>query len=349
MAAGFKQATVNAAKVASSLTDYPAFVDLSRIGITTQAEADSVRVYSDASKTTELAREIVSATEMHVKIPSLTTTTVIYVDYDGSRADYSVTDTYGRNAVWSDYKIVVHLNESSGTRTDSCGNDNLNDVNTVPSATGKVGANGANFTRANSERLDTTTANVSSGDVPLEMELWHKTSLTGTYRVISSLVVTGSGGGRWFFEIQLGSDNYMDTEMGFVNGGNQGVWYVADTSTVTDGNWHHWVAKVRNTGGKAQIKLYRDGVLLATVNHASLTYSLPATMQAFTVGATKNYTATTYTHYSTGDIDESRLRAGTVTTDEYTTTSYNNQSDEATFWGTWTNVSTFTPQAMWFM
>lgn len=30
-------------------------------------------------------------------------------------------------------------------------------------------------------------------------------------------------------------------------------------------------------------------------------------------------------------------------------TEYNNQNDEAAFWGTWTDVSTFTPQAMWFM
>ena len=99
MAAGFKLATVNSARVPSTQTNFPAYVDLSRLGITTLAEAQSVRVYADSSKTTEWAREIVSATEMHVKVPSLTSTVTMYVDYDGVRSDYAVTDTFGRNAV----------------------------------------------------------------------------------------------------------------------------------------------------------------------------------------------------------------------------------------------------------
>ena len=47
MASGFKQATVNAADVPASQTDFPSYVDLSRLGITTLAEAQSVRVYAD--------------------------------------------------------------------------------------------------------------------------------------------------------------------------------------------------------------------------------------------------------------------------------------------------------------
>ena len=121
MAAGFKQATVNAASVPSTQTNFPAYVDLSRLGITTLAEAQSVRVYADSGKVTEWAREIVSATEMHVKVPSLTSTVTMYVDWDGVSADYAVTDTYGRNAVWSSYSTVIH----NGGATDSTGNSTL--------------------------------------------------------------------------------------------------------------------------------------------------------------------------------------------------------------------------------
>ena len=337
MAAGFKQATVNASLVPATQTNFPAFVDLSRLGITTLSEANSVRCYSDAAKTTELAREIVSASEMHVRIPSLTTTFVLYVDYDDIRSDYAVTDTFGRNAVWTNYAIVAHLNEASGTRTDSAGNDNLTDINTVPNATGKIGVNGANFTRANSERLETTTANVSSGDVPIEMEIWHKTTLSATYRVISSLV--GTAGTRWFFEGQIQTDNFMDVEFGFINGSAQGVAFTTSTAVVNDGNWHHWVFKVRNNASRAEVRIYRDGVLLGTASHASLSYSLPTTLTAYTLGSTRDWSGGTYTHYVTGDSDEARLRVGSATDDNFTLTSFNNQNNESSFWGTWSDVT----------
>lgn len=337
----FKQATVNSSLVASAQTDFPAYVDLSRIGITTLAQAQSVRVYADSGKVTELAREIVSASEMWVKISSLTTTTTIYVDYDGVRADYGVTATYGRNAVWSDHEIVVHLNEASGTRTDSAGNDDLTDNNTVPSATGKIGATAANFTRANSEYLSTLTANVATGDQPIEMELWHKSSLTSTYRVITSLVISVAGT-RWFFEGQLGADNYMDVEFAFVNGGNQGVSFTTSTINVADGNWHHIVVKLRNNAGRAEVRLYIDGSLIGTATHGSLSYSIPSNFNAYTLGATRNWSVASYTHYVTGDTDEARLRVGASTTDNYTTTTYNNQNNESSFWGTWTTVSSGT-------
>jgi hypothetical protein len=50
MAAGFKKATVRAADVPSTLTNFPTYVDLDRLGITTLAEAQSVRVYADVLK-----------------------------------------------------------------------------------------------------------------------------------------------------------------------------------------------------------------------------------------------------------------------------------------------------------
>lgn len=336
MATGFKLATVNSARVPSTQTNFPAYVDLSRLGITTLAEAQSVRVYADVGKTTEWARDVVSATEMYVKIPSLTNTSSIYIDYDGVRSNYAATDTFGRNNVWTNYSIVTHLDEASGTRIDAAGNDDLTDVNTVPNATGKLGTNAANFTRANSERLVTTTANITTGDTPVELEIWHKTSLTSTYRVIQGL--TGTAGGRWFLEAQIGTDNLLDVEFGFVNGGNQGVSFTTSTATVTDGNWHHYVVKISNNASRAEIKLYQDGSLIGTGTHASLSYSLPSDFTAYTIGAARDWSTGTYTHHSTGDSDEARLRVGNSTSDNFTLVSYNNQNNESDFWGTWSDV-----------
>ena len=134
MAAGFKTATVRAADVPSTQTDFPSYVDLDRLGITTLAEAQSVRVYADSAKTTEWAREIVSVTEMHVKVPSLTSTVSMFVDWDGVRSDYAVTATYGSIAVWVDYLIVTHGNNN----TDSAGNYDSTGM-TLGGETGKIG------------------------------------------------------------------------------------------------------------------------------------------------------------------------------------------------------------------
>ena len=146
MAAGFKKATVRAADVPATQTNFPTYVDLDRLGITTLAEAQSVRVYADSAKTTEWAREIVSVTEMHVKVPSLTSTVSMFVDWDGVRSDYATTATYGSEAVWVDYELVSH----DGGGTDSAGNytPSANGGVTIGGATGKIG-NATDFDGSN--------------------------------------------------------------------------------------------------------------------------------------------------------------------------------------------------------
>ena len=142
MASGTKTATVQASQVPSTQSNIPLYVDLSALGITTQAEADSVRVYSGTDEATEWAREIVSASVMWVKVPSMTSSTAIYINWDGVRSDYAVTATYGRNAVWSNgYAAVYHLENLT---TDSTGNlYTLTNNNTVTSGTGKIGGCGS--------------------------------------------------------------------------------------------------------------------------------------------------------------------------------------------------------------
>lgn len=111
MASFFKKVPI-AYAVSDTHTNFPVYVKPSAItglGSITLAQAQSARFYSDQSKTTELAREIVSADEIHVKVPSLNGSTTIYMDYDGVRSDYAVTDTYGAQAVWGGhYKLVWH-------------------------------------------------------------------------------------------------------------------------------------------------------------------------------------------------------------------------------------------------
>ena len=100
-------ATVAAAKVAATASNFRAWVDLSSYSFSS-AQMASIRVYTDSGLTTEIPREIIGTTGFWCKIPSLTTSTVLYIEIDGTSSDYAVTDTYGRNNVWTGYLMVNH-------------------------------------------------------------------------------------------------------------------------------------------------------------------------------------------------------------------------------------------------
>ena len=320
MAAGFKKATVNASDVPSTQSNFPAYVDLSRLGITTLAEAQSVRVYADSDKTTEWAREIVSATEMHTKIPTFTSTTDIYVDWDGVRADYGVTDTYGRNAVWSDYEAVYHMNESSGNLTDSTGNGNTGVANGTPtySATGQLGS-GITFGSGDYFVLGSNieTAMVSSGEYTMQGWIKHTMNTTND---------TG-----WFFGVydNLSGDDYVlhaSRTLGKFGAFQRqtGGWY-STVSAYNDNSWHY----VLSTYDQSNVRIVVDDAenITNSVGAKTLTTNT-ANWEIGRVFAGKQYL---------GSIDEIRARASSLS-DNWITTEYNNQSDEATFWGTWSNV-----------
>lgn len=354
MAAGFKQATVDSSKVAATLTNYPAFVDLSRIGITTQAEADSVRVYSNASKTTELAREIVSVKEMHVKIPSLTTTTTIYVDYDGVRSNYANTDTYGRNAVWTDYYAVYHFQGTAGTSdkvADSTGNSRNLTENTSPSATtGKLTSDtsgGYDFdglagqTSSNSyDWLDRPGSNVLSdiGSSAFTFSCWWNPDINTTvaFHQINLEQNSATGRPQAFMLYESDYHPYCAVETsttGTNNAINSGV-------TISTGNWHYMAFGRNSSNYPFQ---FTNGTLVTSSTTESGSFSSPNA--PFYINRRYNTSYGSAKRYGDGKMDEVRLRMSYLD-ENWMDTEYNNQNDETTFWGTWTTVSTFTPIIM---
>lgn len=129
--------TIASSLVPASKTDIPILVDLSDMPAafwsTVASGGGDIRCY-ESDGVTELAREVVSCDtgssvgELWVKVANLSSSadTVIKVDVDGARSEPAFTATYGRNAVWSDYEAVWHLNETatggSGSIVDSTGN-----------------------------------------------------------------------------------------------------------------------------------------------------------------------------------------------------------------------------------
>lgn len=322
MAAGFKKATVQSGKVASTQTDMPAYVDLSRLGITTLAEAESVRVYADSAKTTEWCREVVSKTELHVKIPSLTTTVDIYVDWDGVRADYSVSATYGRNNVWSDYRAVYHLNDENDSTS------NTYDLTQTTSggvtfASGKVGsaASSPGVFPSNKALRRTSFAMMSDSEY------------AASWRITLWLRKDDTGFTWWYIMMLRGSGTYYqlwcqasDSNINFLGGAGTGP----SMSALTVSQWY----KIDIVADGTNLNIYRDGSFVTSGS----VYKSPSSAYQDAYGIL-GYVENSFVQSGQLSMDEHRIVIGSgQSSAEWITTEYNNQNDEATFWGTWADV-----------
>ena len=140
--------TIDHTKVPGDLTDYVGLIvpdgsaGYSALYALCLEGGGDIRLFK-SDDTTELAREIVSFSvssetgEIHYKYSGTLSSSVdtpIHVYADGSSSDYAVGATYGRNAVWTDYGGVWHMNGSGTTLTDSTGNGNTGtkDTSTRP-------------------------------------------------------------------------------------------------------------------------------------------------------------------------------------------------------------------------
>lgn len=324
----FKKATVNAADVPGTLSNFPAYVDLSRLGITTLAQANSVRVWADENRVTEYPREIVSATEMHVKITSLTSTSQIFIDWDGVRADYAVTDTYGRNNVWSDYRAVYHFEHTSGNATDSTANGfTLTNTTSKSYVTGGIGK-GIDFGTAvrNTTELTTASEILTSANGAMSYSVRFKQN------VAVDATVNNPGLFQLPYKNATGSSTSIIPEW---NAGSVRISILrrtnvdvrANTSFANGTSAYYHVASVFDG---SNLRGYLDATEFSTSNVAS---SGSFNAAAYPISLGGSYTS----NNAQSIIDESRVRLSALSAN-WLTSEYNNQADEPGFWGTWSDV-----------
>lgn len=306
-------------KVSGTLTNFPVFINptvMTGWATLSLAEAQSLRFYTSASHVTEMPREVVSATEIYVLVPSLTETTEIHCEYDGVASDYAVGDTYGRNAVWSNYEGVYHL----ASVTDHTGNGyTLTNGGTVTFVSALLG-NGANFTP--SQSLDNT-------------GLLGITSYPKTFSVIANFDVISTD--QVIFSLKSGVNDYYtlklrgaDNHLVFRSNNSSQAGDVDTGITVTVGtNYHCMVVQTSTTS----VDIYINGV---KTNSASTTYISGNT--DFYLG----YLGRSSVWYFDGKLDEVRVSNGAKNQD-WATTEYNNHSSIATFWGSVINDSFTNP------
>ncbi|USN88639.1 MAG: DUF2341 domain-containing protein [Candidatus Nomurabacteria bacterium] len=297
--------TLQSSVIPGDLSNYPVYVDLSTLGSSfwsgVQSDGRDIRVTTDNG--TKLPIDLVEIDasaqtgELHFLASSISSNndTSFYIHFGNPAATaYAADDTYGANAVWTDYEAVYHFNEDPTVQiTDMTGNGrNLYaTVGTPATTTGLIGT-----------ALDTTASNVRLENVGWTWQAGDDLVSSGLYFMSGN-----DTGALWQFGTGNGADN--GTYLSFM------PWYNTATRGynrfgVTSGSdydfarnstiWHHFTTNGRATAGES-IDIYEDNLLQDSVTQ--LGSSENPTNTGLRIGA---YQSTTYM-----DIDVDELRFST--------------------------------------
>lgn len=304
----FSNTVENLGVDAVTMNDFPVLISLTSSNFDfskARENGQDIRVTA-ADGVTQLSFEIerwdavAQSAQLWVKVPQVTAESAngaVYVYY-GNEAAQSAQNSAG---TWnSNYRLVKHLNDSSGTTTKDSTSNAFNGTKvsaTEPNATtGKIGE-GQTFDGTNDFINIPHHANLSFGtaDAQFTLEAWVKTTAQN---------------GEIIAKTRPSSTTHMEYRLHMVNGKPAFYRYsntnpvVADEfvgqATINDGNWHHVVFV--NEGASSH-KLYVNGVL-DTTNTTTWTRNNTAT-QALNIGRHRNNTfGETYLN---GQLDEVRI------------------------------------------
>ena len=318
-----KEIPVNSAEVEGSHSDFPVYINPSEMtgwDSLTTAEAESLRFYTDEALINEIPREIVSATEQHVLVPSLTTTTKIYASYDGIRSDYNTDDTYGAEAVWDNYLVASH----NGGASDSTGNS-------TPTVHNSVSSGAASGVTGTATEYNGSDQAVDFNSVAGGLD----TSNSYTLSVWAKRV--GAGGGTRLYIWGFGQTS-ESTPIAGINhdrntNANRARWFNSvggGATSTTEVPTTHFIKITARVDSGSSALLVNGGADKSTMDGAST-----ASFSALLIGATQQ---TSRSNFFRGFVANAYCRQG-VTTDDWEETEYNNQNDVASFWGTVTDVT----------
>jgi hypothetical protein len=293
----------------------------------------NLRAYTDDTKATQLPLEVVRLVtggtpdcQVWVKIPSAATGSTIYLEADDTETSQpAVTDTFGRNEVWSDYEAVHHLEEAANTTTDG-----------YISSTGSFDGTGISMSEASvsaqlgdGQDLDGTDDAINLGTaLPREAETnnaftisaWVNPDAVGSVQAIYASY-RGIFGLRQF---RLSISTTPKFVVGFFTSSNEE--HTAIGGTPSNGNWF----KVTGRWTGTELSVLVNGAVADTNNVGAVQLkSLASNPQTVALG--RYTTADTVASFN-GQIDEARFKAS-VHSDDWEATEYDNES-AATAWGT---------------
>jgi hypothetical protein len=342
--------TVDAAKVAANVTDFPVYVDLSNLpsgfhSNVNQTDARDIRV-TTADAETEVPREVVfydAATdtgELHFKAPSLSssTDTDFYIYYGNTAATEPATNaTYGRNNVWSNsYAAVWHMSENPAGDApqiiDSTGSGyNATTRGSMASGdlvAGKVGRS-IDFDGSNDQAGVTRGSSLEQAAVTVStwVKLDANTPTSGGANVQLFTPVSHEDTNKGY-ALNIVSSNYgtsgVNNEPQWFTGNGSSLNLINANMSLDTTNWYY----LTGTGNGSNVYLYVNAVQKATASATTISHA--TTKSLVFSGYSQPYPTLTERCFN-GKLDEVRvstvLRGAT-----WIETEYNNQSVPSTFY-----------------
>ena len=322
-----KPITIDHTKVATDcgtpeLTDFPVLIDITDSDLASHAQSDGDDIaFADLSGS-KLDHEIEFYTSGHlvawVRVPSLNSTedTVLYMYYGNAGASNQENPT----GVWdSNYVMVQHLEETSGTHYDSTSNNNDGTYyGATQDAAGKI--DGADEFDGVNDYVDVgtgTSLDVFGSGQDFSVFLWVKrddlANMDGFFSSGSSSsygVFFGSASGNWDDLRFLSKGNTVDEE--------------STANCIGDYEWH-MVGITADRDGN--LIFYADGVAVHTADiSAHLSEDWNRADDTYKIGTDRSETGP-----ADGVIDEVRV-SDVVRIPCWISTSYNNQHDPSSFY-----------------
>ncbi len=335
----YQEVTVDNTKVTADLTDFSVYVNLadldkisSDIFDTVTSSGGDIRV-TKSDGTTELAREVVAINvtaktgELHIKFTgtlSSTTDTTIRIWYNGIDTEPATTATYGRNAVWSGYTAVYHLQEDpSGTAPqmiDSTGTYDGTSNGTMTSGDSVASQieNGLDFDGV--DDYISMAAMGISGSQNRTVSYWFNTTTTGALYGVNWGATSTANIWAQTVETDVVGVRISEGYRTFTLTGSQ------------DGNWHYQSCQLNGTLTD-DIVAYGDGATLA--QDALLSNTLNTTDTGYKIALEPGG------GFYTGKIDEVRISIDVKGAD-WANTEYANQNNSSTFYTTSNELTTTT-------
>jgi ketosteroid isomerase-like protein len=308
-----KSVTIDHTKVAGSLSSFPVLVSITDSDLASKAQVDG----DDIVFTDEYAGKLNHEIEYYnsssgrlvawVNMPSLSSVndTKMYMYYGNSTAanQQNVHNTWDSN-----YVLVEHLHETSGTVIDSSsGGNNGTAMNGVSrDVPGKI--NGADQLDGVNDYVEVADASNLEGMSALTLEVWLKQS---TYHNNGIMNKGGAGGVSYLLQ------GWSDSALYFAVDGQTNR-AVAPVGSYPLNEWYHLTGVCTGT----QLLIYVNSVEKAS---SSKTASVPSDAYPLQVG--QNGVGT----YFSGSVDEVRI-SKIARSSAWIATEYNNQNNPATFY-----------------
>ncbi|MBD3406487.1 MAG: DUF2341 domain-containing protein [Candidatus Lokiarchaeota archaeon] len=259
-----KDITINSARVAATLTDFPVLVDIYDSDLKTDAQKDGDDI-AFVQNGVQLAHEIeyydhyYNSTHAHliawVNVPTLSgsSDTIIEMHY----GDSEVGNLQNAAGVWNTgYESVWHMNNNltAGQLIDSTEN-NYDGVSFDMAARNVTDGqiDGAYEFAGSSERAIVGQMDTDSWGA-ITLESWFYLDTDGDYRIISKEV--GTGGGPHIF--MIGVDNTQTLKVRIYTDGGNTDWNSPDDA-ISLSTWHHLVVTFDQSLSSNEVRVYLDG------------------------------------------------------------------------------------------